>query len=263
MTASSTSDPYADIAAWYDLEHDGFSADIEALIELLAGGRERLAIVEIGAGSGRLMAALAGAGHNVTGVEPSAAMRARGAKRQAALPERVARRMRFVEGTATAPGLVDGELVDVALLGLGTFGHLTSAADRELALRQLHDCLKPGGLLILDVDIAGPRRLLESAGQVWWQGSWRADDGRIVTHSMVGAPSERPGTVEVTHLYDVHTQGGPIHRTLAIMTLALLSRGEIELAIRHAGFHDLSIYGGYDLALADDQSPRALATARR
>jgi SAM-dependent methyltransferase len=263
MTTSSTSDPYADIAAWYDLEHDGFSADIEALSELLAGGRERLAILEIGAGSGRLMAALAGAGHNVTGVEPSAAMRGRGAKRQDALPERIARRMRFVEGTASEPGLADGELFDVALLGLGTFSHLTSAADRDLALRQLHDRLKPGGLLILDVDVAGPRRLLESAGQVWWQGSWRADDGRIIAHSMIGAPVEQPGTVEVTHLYDVHIQGGPIHRTLTTMTLALLSRGEIELAVGFVGFHDITIYGGYDLAPADDQSPRAIVTALR
>jgi SAM-dependent methyltransferase len=209
------------------------------------------------------MAALAGAGHSVTGVEPSAAMRARGAKRQATLPERVARRMRFVEGTATAPALMNGESFDVTLLGLGTFGHLTSAAERELALRQFHDLLKPGGLLIMDIDIAGPRRLLESVGQVWWLGSWRSDDGGIIAHSMVGALGEPPGTVEVTHLYDVHSQGGPVHRTLTSMTLALLSRGEIELAVRHAGFNDITIYGGYDLAPADDQSPRAIVTALR
>lgn len=263
MTTPQNGDPYAEIAAWYDLEHDSFTADIEALSELLAGGRERLAILEIGAGSGRLMAALAGAGHSVTGVEPSAAMRARGGRRQATLPERVARRMRFVEGTAAAPGLAEPELFDVALLGLGTYGHLTTAAEREVALRQLYSHLKPDGLLILDVDIAGPRRLLETAGQIWRQGSWRADGGRIVTHWIVGAPGEQPGTVEVTHLYDAHTQGGPIHRTLTTMPLALLSRGEVELAIRHAGFRDTTIYGNYDLAPADDQSPRALATARR
>jgi SAM-dependent methyltransferase len=259
----SGADPYAEIAEWYDLEHDGFSADIEALNELLAGARERLVVLEVGAGSGRLMAALAAAGHTITGVEPSAAMRARCAKRLAALPERVSRRARAVEGTATALNLRDDERFDVALLGLGTFGHLTSPAERAAALRLLYERLKPGGMLLLDVDIAGPRHLLESAGRLWWQGSWRAGEGGslIVSHTIAGAPGRELGTVEVTHLYDAHEQGGALRRTLTVTALALLSRGEVELAVRHVGFTDVTIYGGYDLAPADDQSPRALVVA--
>jgi SAM-dependent methyltransferase len=261
----SRDDPYANIAEWYDLEHDSFSADIEAVSELLAGARERLAILEVGAGSGRLMAALAATGHTVTGVEPSAAMRARCVKRLAALPERVSRRARIIAGTATALNLRDEERFDVALMGLGTFGHLTSASERATALRLLHERLKSGGLLILDVDLAGPRRLLESAGRLWWQGSWRAGESGslIVSHTITGAPSHEPGTVEVTHLYDMHEQGGALRRTLTITTLALLSRGEVELAVRHAGFSDVTLYGGYDLTPADDQSPRVIVAARR
>jgi SAM-dependent methyltransferase len=257
-------DPYAAIAAWYDLEHDSFSADIEMLSELLAGVRERLAILEIGAGSGRLLAALAAAGHGVVGVEPSAAMRARGAKRLAALPERVARRARLVAGDAANLNLSDGDRFDVALLGLGTYGHLTSAGERADALRLLQERLKPGGQLIMDVDLAGPRQLLESAGRLWWQGSWRAEDGALmVSHTITGAPGREPGMVEVTHIYDTHEQGGSVRRTLAVMPLALLTRGEVELAVRHAGFTDIAIYGGYDLAPADDQSPRAICVACR
>ncbi len=261
----SSADPYAEIAEWYDLEHDSFSADIEALSELLEGTCERLALLEVGAGTGRLMAALAAAGHSVTGVEPSAAMRARCAKRLAALPERVAHRARIIAGTATAPNLRDDKRFDVALMGLGTFGHLTSPTERAAALRLLYERLKPGGMLLLDVDIAGPRRLLESAGRLWWQGSWRAggDGSLIVSHTITGAPGREPGTVEVTHLYDAHEQGGLLRRTLTVTTLALLSRGEVELAVRHAGFNDVTIYGGYDLAPADDQAPRAIVAARR
>jgi SAM-dependent methyltransferase len=256
-------DPYADIAEWYDLEHDGFSDDIEMLSELLAGARERLAVLDVGSGSGRLLAALAAAGHAVVGVEPSAAMRARCAKRLAALPERVARRARIVEGTATALNLPGDERFDVALVGLGVLGHLASAAERDAALRQLYVRLKAGGRLVLDVDLAGPRRLLESAGRLWWQGSWRAgeDGALVVSHTVIGAPGREPGTVEVTHLYDAHEQGGPLRRTLAVTVLALLTRGEVELAVRHAGFTDITIYGGYDLSPADDQSPRAIVVA--
>lgn len=257
-------DPYAEIAAWYDLEHDGFSADIEMLSELLAGARERLAILEVGAGSGRLLAALAAAGHRVVGVEPSAAMRARGAKRLAALPERVSRRAQLIAGDATHLDQPDGDRFDIALLGLGTYGHLISFAERESTLSLLFERLQPGGQLILDVDIAGLRRLLESTGQLWWQGSWRAEDGEtLVSHTITGAPGREPGTVEVTHIYDAHEQGGPVRRTLAVTPLALLTRGEVELALRHAGFTDITIYGGYDLVPADAQSPRAIAVARR
>ena len=77
----------------------------------------------------------------------------------------------------------------------------------------------------------------------------------IVSHTVTGAPGREPGTVEVTHLYDAHEQGGALRRTLTMTTLALLTRGEVELAVRHAGFSDVTIYGGYDLAPADDQSP--------
>lgn len=258
-------DPYADIAEWYDLEHDGYFADIEALNALLAGARERLAVLEIGAGSGRLAAALAAAGHLVTGVEPSAAMRARATKRLAALPERVARRTRIIAGTAAAPALGEDERFDVALLGLGTYGHLASPTEREQALGVLREHLKAGGTLILDVDLAGPRRLLETAGQLWWQGSWRAGKrgSLTVSHIVSGAPGHEPGTVEITHLYDTYEQGGPLHRTQTVTTLAVLSRGEVELAVRHTGFSDIAVYGAYDLTPADDQSPRALVVAQR
>jgi len=256
-------DAYAQIAEWYDLEHDSFSDDIELYLELVGGETARLAILEVGSGTGRLLAALAGAGYVVTGVEPSAAMRQRCAGRVAALPERVARRIHVVEGTATDLRLAAGRF-DVALLGLGTFGHLTRADERAIALSALHAQLKDGGRLIVDVDLAGPRRLLETAGRLWWQGAWQARDGvMLVEHLVVGAPGPEPGVVEVTHLYDVHEQNGPVRRTLTRTPLALLSRGEVILAAQHAGFSIEALYGAYDMSPADDAAGRLILVARR
>ncbi|HEY7975326.1 MAG TPA: class I SAM-dependent methyltransferase, partial [Ktedonobacterales bacterium] len=118
-------DPYAQIAEWYDLEHESFTDDIELYLELVGGDTSRLAILEVGAGTGRLLAALAGGGYVVTGVEPSAAMREHCVRRLAALPQPVARRITMVAGTATDLRLPTNARFDVALLGLGTFGHLT------------------------------------------------------------------------------------------------------------------------------------------
>lgn len=258
------SDPYAQIAEWYDLEHDGFSDDIELYLELIGGETSRLAILEVGAGTGRLLAALAGAGYVVTGVEPSMAMRQRCAGRLATLPERVARRIHMLEGTATDLRLPATDRFDVALLGLGTFGHLTRAEERASALSALRAQLKDGGRLIVDVDLAGPRRLLETAGRLWWQGAWLARDGAtLVEHLVVGAPGSEPGMVDVTHLYDAHEQNGPVRRTLTRTPLALLSRGEVALAVQQAGFSIEALYGGYDMAPADDAAGRTIVVARR
>lgn len=257
-------DPYAQIAEWYDLEHDDFGDDIALYLELLGGETSRLAILEIGAGTGRLLAALAGAGYVVTGVEPSAAMRERGARRMATLPERVARRMRIIPGTATDLGLPAEERFDVALVGLGTFGHLTRADERAAFLAAAYARLKPEGRLLLDVDLAGPRRLLETAGMLWWHGSWTVADGATqVEHLMVGSAGAEPGVVDVTHLYDAHQPGGAIARTVTRTPLALLSRGEVVLAVQQAGFSIDALYGGYDMGPADDAAGRLIVAASR
>lgn len=273
-----TEDPYAAIARWYDLEHDAITEDIEcytSLIEAPASGRAE--VLEIGSGTGRIAAALAVAGHQVTGIEPSAAMRERCTRRLAKLPERVARRVRSVDGTAARPGLGDAERFDVALVGLNSFAHLTTAEERQQGLTTIHARLRPNGLLLIDLDVTGPRRLLETTGQMWWQGTWDYTDEtptsdhaaqptatrEQVSHFIAGSPGPDVGTVRATHFYDLHAPGGSVRRTIAPMTLALLSRGEVALALHHAGFRVEALYGTYELAPYDDLSPRALFVARR
>ena len=261
-------DAYARIAEWYDVEHDGLSEDVECLASLLVVPPSgRAAVLEVGAGTGRIAAALAASGHEVTGVEPSERMRERGGSRLARLPERVRRRIRIVPGTATEPGLPEGALFDAVIVGLNALAHLTSVDERDRALRVAREHVRPEGQLLIDLDIAGPRRLLETAHQVWWQGSWPVGDARDrdqqeqVTHFVTGAQGQ-PGLLTVTHIYDVHTQGGVVRRTQTQMTLALLARGEVELALLHAGFEIAAVYGGYDLAVYDDLSARAIFDAR-
>jgi SAM-dependent methyltransferase len=274
-------DPYAAIARWYDLEHDDITEDIEcytSLIETPASGRAD--VLEIGSGTGRIAVALAVAGHQVTGIEPSPAMRERCALRLAKLPERVARRIRIVDGTASAPELGEAERFDAALIGLNTFAHVTTAEERQQALAAIHARLHPNALLLIDLDVVGPRRLLETAGQMWWQGTWdqasktpasgtapspTPTSGPLeqVSHFMAGSPGPDVGTVRATHFYDVHAPGGTVRRTIVPMTLALLTRGEVTLALQQAGFSVEGLYGSYDLSPYDDLSPRAIFVARR
>jgi SAM-dependent methyltransferase len=257
-------DPYAEIAAWYDLEHDPVTDDIECYQELIgAHAGARATVLEIGSGSGRIAAALALAGHSVTGVEPSAAMRARAVKRLTALPERVARRIRTLAGTATAPQLAPEERFDVILFGCNTFAHLISAAERGAALTTLRRHLQPGGLLLLDVDLAGPQHMAETAGQLWLSGIWPLPEStETVAHLITAGASADSGTLTLLHFYDVWQEGGAVRRTMARMVLAQLDPEDTARSVYDAGYMVFERYGAYDLSDLDDGAPRAILFAR-
>ena len=258
-------DPYERIAAWYDLEHDAYQDDAEcyvSLVEADAGPQAR--VLEVGSGTGRLAVAFALAGHAVAAVEPSSAMSARAAARLRQLPEKVARRVRLATGSASDLGLAPAERFDAALMGQNLLAHLLTAEERQRALDAVANHLRPGGQLLLDLDLAGPQRLLQSASRLWWQGTWPLRDGRgEVTHLVKAAPSHDAHILQLVHFYDVSATDGTVTRTSARMSLALLSAGEVELALRHAGFAIKATYGDYGCAPYEAGSERAIFDARR
>lgn len=265
MTLERPHDDYAAIATWYDVEHDRVSEDIECFQELIAGADLRNpSILEIGSGTGRVLSRLAAAGYTVTGVDPSEAMRQRCLRRLSALPERVSRRVRVLAGDAEHLPVGDQELFDVGLFSLNTFAHLLASQQRLGALRALATHLRSGAILLLDLDLLGTQRLAATAGQLWWQGTWPLPENNAVllTHLVVAAPLTTPGVMQVTHFYDVNEQGGEVRRAISNMSLAMLSKGEIDVALQYAGFAVDEVYGGYDLSPWDDASSRAIFLAR-
>lgn len=265
MTRELPHDAYAAIATWYDVEHDRIVEDIECYQEIIAGADLRdPKILEIGSGTGRVLARLAAAGYAVTGIEPSEAMRQRCAQRMAAFPERVSRRTRVLEGDAEHLPLDDQEFFDLGIFSLNTFAHLLTSQNRHRALRELGAHLHPEAVLLLDLDLLGIRRLAETAGQLWWQGTWPLPENKAVllSHLVTAAPPTTPGVIQVTHMYDIHEQGGELRRTISSMSLALLSKGEIDVALQYAGFIIDEVFGGYDLAPWDDASSRGIFVAR-
>lgn len=263
---SDPSDPYERIVPWYDLEHDPFQDDAEcfaSLIESHGGGAAR--VLEIGAGTGRLAVALALAGHHVTAVEPSDAMREGMRSRLRQLPEKVARRIQVVGGDAGSFHLPDtSQPYDTALLAQNVLAHLLTAAERERALAHVSSAVRPGGQLLVDIDLEGPRRLRETAGQLWWQGTWRARDGvGELTHLVTAVPSRDPSVVRLVHLYDLCGPDGALRRATTSLSLALLQPGEVELAIRHAGFDIAERYGDYSCGPFEFTSARLIVDATR
>jgi SAM-dependent methyltransferase len=220
--------------------------------------------LEVGSGTGRLAVAFALAGHAVTAVEPSVAMSDRASARLRQLPERVARRIHLAPGSAGDLGLATAERFDAALMAQNLLSHLLTPEERERALVAVANVLRPGGQLILDLDLAGPPWLLRSASAPWRQGTWRLRDGRgEVTHFVTAAPSEDAQIVHLVHYYDVSGTDGIVARTTARMSFAILSASGVDVALRRAGFTIAAIYGDYGCGPYEPGSERAIFDARR
>jgi SAM-dependent methyltransferase len=270
-------DPYARIARWYDAEHDAFDDDVQFYRDLAAGaGRE---VLEIGCGTGRVAVELARSGRSVTGVDRSAAMLARCRERLAAEPEMVRQRVRLVHGDAIAlPDEVDGSF-SLALIALNTFAHFLTPGERLAVLIQLRQRLVPGGRLVLDLDLHGPRRLLESPGHLWLLGVWNVPGAGVegtdaaataetaegapvqVAHFASAVPARGADAAIVTHFYDEQAADGVVRRTTSRMALALLSQGEAEMTLRQAGYAVETVYGSYELDAYEPGAERAIIVA--
>jgi SAM-dependent methyltransferase len=267
--AGISSDPYSGIARWYDAAHDLFADDLQFYRDLAAGAGHN--IIEIGCGTGRVTLPLARMGRMITGIDASSAMLERCHERLAAEPAAVRQRVRLIHADALALADEAAGPFGLAIIPLNTFAHFVTPADRQAVLARLRGRLVPGGRLVLDLDMQGPRRLLESPGLLWLMGTWEeagagAPAERVgvtqVTHLASAVPAPEWGDVAlVTHLYDAQTADGAVRRTISRMALALLGRGEMALTLEQAGYRVEDVYGSYELDPYEPGAERAIFVA--
>jgi ubiquinone/menaquinone biosynthesis C-methylase UbiE len=153
------------VAATYDRGRPGWPA--EAIEWVL--GPEPLDVLDLGAGTGKLTAALLAAGHRVTALEPSAGMREVLAER---LPS-----VAILDGRAEELPLADGS-VDAVVAGSAFHWF-----DREPTLDEIGRVLRGTGIFGLlgnryDTSVDWQRRLrkISSAGMIYRAGHWPSQD---------------------------------------------------------------------------------------
>jgi 2-polyprenyl-3-methyl-5-hydroxy-6-metoxy-1,4-benzoquinol methylase len=256
---SPITDPYADIAELYDLEHDDYDEDIEfyvGMLETLEGP-----VLEMGAGSGRLLIPIAETGTKITGLDSSAPMLARARERIASSPER--RAITLFEGTmdqaATAPGSPFG----VVLFSLNALMHLPTPSDQRSALEAAFASLKPGGHIVIDTMNPTHEQLQHLTSRNHLEGTWEMEDGSVIdkwSHRELDSVDQ---VLDTLLYYEITRTDGTLKRTRTQFPLRFVYPNELDLQLTAAGFCEIVFRGSYQLDPLTDDSDRIIAIASK
>lgn len=242
-------DSYQAIAHYYDLEHAEFHEDIDFYLEWIRGGP----VLEVGAGTGRIMAALLRSGLHVCGVEPSSAMLARARRRIEGLP-----------GASLCRSSIETFRSDrrfaTAIISLNALWHLPTLARQIDALRVVQAHLLPGGVLLLDQSnpLTMADRHTASSVRERFQS---VVDGKTIMGFSTSEHDEAAQTLALTLWYDEFEPGGAVQRTSTQLQLRYLYWAELDLALRLSGFAASAWFGSYDSEPYHAASPNLIAVA--
>ncbi len=251
-------DIYRDWLDVYDLQHDtlpdaGFYVELARHLGLTPGDL----ILELGCGTGRLLAPLVAKGYRVVGVDREAAALDKARERLTPwLP-----RVQLVQADMRSFTLSDH--VSFVFAGLNTLMHLATTDDQLACLRAARRCLKDDGLFV--IDLQNPLSFLHDS------------DGDVARHRFTGHDPRSGDTimqfsletldaaaqrVDLTVITDSIAESGVVTRRLASLSLRLCFRFELEALLRCCSFALDACYGNYDLDSYTADSPRLICVAR-
>ncbi len=223
------------LAEVYDLDNP-WTRDLDFYLALARSSGRR--VLDLGCGTGTLACALAERGHEVTGVDPAAAMLA------VARTKPFAERVHWVE--ASAQDFQSPERFDLAVMTGHTLQVFLTDADLLAVFRTARQHLAEGGRVAFET--RNPR--------VDWAGEWAAQ-----------APKEQPGGVRRS-LENISQQGELISfeqqyrfadaTIQSASTLRFPSRALMETLLARAGLRLLELFGEWDGSAFDSSSSREM-----
>ncbi len=249
-------DPYARIVEYYDLEHADYTEDIELLIEFAGLGEGP--ILELGAGTGRILLPLAESGFAVTGVDSSQPMLDVAVARANAAGLDVA----FQRGDMAEIGSIPGGPFGMIIASLNSIMHLNAAGQRAM-IRSAYTALAPGGRLVIDTLNPSLAQLNHLLNTTHLEGSWLLEDGSTVDKWGHRRSGVEPQEVDTLIWYDRVHADGTVHRTRTRFALRYVHQSELALIHELAGFRHVDWYGSYELDAWDPESDRIIAVAHK
>ena len=244
---------------WYDLDQGDFCDDVPFYLSLAQ--RTGSPILELGCGTGRLVLALARAGHRVTGVDNLPAMLERAREKAQAAGRTVVGRLCFLQGDMRELDLP--ERFHLAILAVNTFMHLADPQEQAQTLARVCQHLVPGGVLALDLFHPHPAALTPAEGEVTLEKTLTDPDGRTALKFVARRVDHARQVIDTTLIYDEIGPQGQVTRTAATFALRYLHRPEAEAMLGAAGLAVEGVYGSYELDPYGDDRERMLLLARR
>jgi SAM-dependent methyltransferase len=150
-------------ASYYDLAYKRRRKDVRFYVELSRASKG--AVLELGAGTGRVALELARDGKTVVAVEPSVPMLQRAKEKAAALPAAAQAKLTFKKGDMRSLRLK--QTFPLVIAPFNVFMHLYSRVDLERALATVRAHLAPRGRFVFDVLMPDLRAMVRDPGRMY------------------------------------------------------------------------------------------------
>lgn len=252
--------PYAVLARYYDLQHNRFTADAPLYTALADQYRTGpgARILEIGCGTGRVMAPLLEAGHTIVGLDESQDMLDLGARRLAGFP---ADRWQLIKADARRFAL--GERFDLAVIALNTFLHCADRDDQLAILRSARAHLRAGGALAVDLPPNDELAHQPDDGELHFEAKFTdPDSGSLIVKHVASEVGWATQSQRLRYWIEERDTSGQRSVRETAFTLRHVFRHEMELLLLASGYGEWDWFGGYDLGPYLDDSARMIVVAR-
>ncbi|MFN3704792.1 MAG: class I SAM-dependent methyltransferase [Thermoflexales bacterium] len=254
---------YDQFATVYDLQHQRFLDDAPLYLQLareVCGARR---VLEIGCGSGRLMAPMVEAGLAVTGVDISMQMLRLAAAHLLPVLKQAKGTGLLIQADARAPLPLPPAHFDMAIIALNTFLHNLTRDDQLAVLRHARTVLREGGYLVVDLPPNDEMAYQPDDGQYQLEATLLDPDSgqelrKYVASRLFWATQEQELVYRVERWY----AGQMVGEQSFAFKLRHVFRYEMELLLERSGFELARWFGDYDLSTYHEGSPRMIALAR-
>lgn len=199
-------------------------------------------MVEWGAGTGRIAVPLTGAGHDVTAVELSETMVETG--------RRKSRAVEWVPGDMRSVNL--DRRYGLAICAFNSFLCLLTPDDALKFLDNARTHLAPGGLLGIEVSAFSPEELSETAaGGPALRHDFTRERGGTASGTLerfsVSRYDAASQILSMRLFYELYDARGTLEsRRAHDLRIRVISRDELSLMLRLAGFEVEAVYGGFE-----------------
>ena len=228
----SSQEIYRKFAQYYDAYVGSFDADLRLYKSLCCSAQN---ILEIGCGTGRVLRPMLESGLHVTGIDISNEMLNVARSRLSKYLENGTLRLMnhdFRESPLS-------EKYDCALVTFYTFNYLLTESDQHSFLLNVQKVLTSTGILVMDLFY--PQSLVQSDISGCWKESLFDREGASVVlkqkRQMFGPIEKRT---------QIYTEGS--HREEIITERRYVSKQDVEVLLKNAGFTDIRMTDEYDEA---------------